>query len=73
MVEVMHFFCDLFSEEALTIVYSPFGDPLLHVELDHMWFLRGESAGTSHWALLTRKRHTMPHSAQPRHTNYWAP
>ena len=22
---------------------------------------------------LTRKRHTMPHSAQPQHTNYWAP
>ena len=25
------------------------------------------------WAPLTRKRHTMPHSAQPQHTNYWAP
>ena len=25
------------------------------------------------WAPLTRKRHTMPHSAQPRHTNHWAP
>ena len=24
-------------------------------------------------APLTRKRHTMPHSAQPRHTNDWAP
>ena len=24
-------------------------------------------------ALLTRKRHTMPHSAQPQHTNDWAP
>ena len=24
-------------------------------------------------APLTRKRHTMPHSAQPQHTNYWAP
>ena len=23
--------------------------------------------------LLTRKQHTMPHSAQPQHTNYWAP
>ena len=22
---------------------------------------------------LTRKRHTMPHSAQPQHTSYWAP
>ena len=22
---------------------------------------------------VTRKRHTMPNSAQPRHTNYWAP
>ena len=22
---------------------------------------------------LTRKRHTMPHPAQPRHTNHWAP
>ena len=27
----------------------------------------------SYWALMTRKRHTMPHSAQPQHTNYWAP
>ena len=27
----------------------------------------------NHWAPLTRKRHTMPHSAQPQHTNYWAP
>ena len=25
------------------------------------------------WVLLTRKRHTMPHSAQPQHTKYWAP
>ena len=27
----------------------------------------------NHWAPLTRKRHTMPHSAQPQDTNYWAP
>ena len=27
----------------------------------------------NYWALLTRKRHTMPHSAQPEHTNHWAP
>ena len=27
----------------------------------------------NYWAPLTRRRHTMPHSAQPRHTNYWAP
>ena len=27
----------------------------------------------NYWALLTRKRHTLPHSAQPQHTNYWAP
>ena len=27
----------------------------------------------NYWASLTRKRHTTPHSAQPRHTNYWAP
>ena len=26
----------------------------------------------NYWAPLTRKRHTMPHSAQPQHTNYWA-
>ena len=25
------------------------------------------------WAPLTRKRHTMPHPAQPWHTNHWAP
>ena len=25
----------------------------------------------NYWAPLTRKRHTMPHSAQPQHTNYW--
>ena len=24
----------------------------------------------NYWAPLTRKRHIMPHSAQPRHTNY---
>ena len=27
----------------------------------------------NYWAPVTRKRHTMPHSAQPQHTNYWAP
>ena len=27
----------------------------------------------NYWAPLTRRRHTMPHSAQPQHTNYWAP
>ena len=27
----------------------------------------------NYWAPLTRKRHTMPHSAQPQHTNCWAP
>ena len=27
----------------------------------------------NYWAPLTRKWHTMPHSAQPQHTNYWAP
>ena len=26
----------------------------------------------NYWAPLTRKRHSMPHSAQPQHTNYWA-
>ena len=28
---------------------------------------------TNYWAPLTRKRHTMPHSAQPQHAKYWAP
>ena len=27
----------------------------------------------NYWAPLTRKWHTMPHSAQAQHTNYWAP
>ena len=27
----------------------------------------------NYWVPLTRKRHTMPHSAQPQHTKYWAP
>ena len=27
----------------------------------------------NYWAPLTRKWHTMPHSAQPQHANYWAP
>ena len=27
----------------------------------------------TYWAPLTRKRHTMPHSAQSQHANYWAP
>ena len=27
----------------------------------------------NYWAPLTRKRHTMPHSAQSQRTNYWAP
>ena len=27
----------------------------------------------NYWAPLTRKRHTMPHSAQAQHTSYWAP
>ena len=27
----------------------------------------------NYWAPLTRKRYTMPHSAQSQHTNYWAP
>ena len=26
----------------------------------------------NYWAPLTCRRHTMPHSAQPRHTKYWA-
>ena len=26
----------------------------------------------NYWAPLTRRRHTMPHSAQPQHTKYWA-
>ena len=26
----------------------------------------------NYWAPLTRKRHTMPHSAQSQHANYWA-
>ena len=30
-------------------------------------------ACANHWAPLTHKRHTMPPSAQPRHTNHWAP
>ena len=28
---------------------------------------------TNYWAPLMRKRHTMPHPAQPQHTNHWAP
>ena len=27
----------------------------------------------NYWVPLTRKRHTMPHSAQPQHTNHWDP
>ena len=27
----------------------------------------------NYWAPLTRKRHTMPHSAQSQNANYWAP
>ena len=27
----------------------------------------------NYWAPMTRKRHTMPHSAQSQHTNHWAP
>ena len=27
----------------------------------------------NYWAPLTRKRHTMPHSAQSQHANHWAP
>ena len=27
----------------------------------------------NYWAPLTRKWHTMPHSAQSQHANYWAP
>ena len=27
----------------------------------------------NYWALLTRKRHILPHPTQPQHTNYWAP
>ena len=33
----------------------------------------GEGQYANNWAPLTRKRHTMPHSAQPQHANYWAP
>ena len=28
---------------------------------------------TNYWPPVTRKRHTMPHPAQPWHTNHWAP
>ena len=34
---------------------------------------RGQPQYANCWALLTRKQHTMPHSAQPQHTNHWAP
>ena len=33
----------------------------------------GGGGAPNYWAPLTRKRHTPPHPAQPRHTNYWAP
>ena len=33
----------------------------------------GGEDGANYWAPLTRKRHAMPHSAQPQHTNDWAP
>ena len=33
----------------------------------------GAGTGANYWAPLTRKRHTLPHPAQPRHTSYWAP
>ena len=33
----------------------------------------GGAQYANYWAPLTRKRHTMPHLAKPRHTNYWAP
>ena len=33
----------------------------------------GGGGGGNYWAPLTRKRHTMPHSAQSQHTNHWAP
>ena len=34
---------------------------------------KGRGGYANYWAPLTRKRDTMPHSAQPQHTNYWAP
>ena len=35
-------------------------------------YLRG-AGGANYWALLTRKRHMLPHPAQPQHTDHWAP
>ena len=34
---------------------------------------RGGGIRANYWAPLTRKRHTMPHPAQPQHTDHWAP
>ena len=41
----------------------------------HTWWggIVGHPQYANYWAPLTRKRHTMPHSAQSQHTNYWAP
>ena len=36
---------------------------------DIVWLGRG----ANYWAPLTRKRHTLPHPAQPRYTDDWAP
>ena len=39
-----------------------------------LWSKRNtHRGGGNYWAPLTRKRHTMPHSAQSQHANYWAP
>ena len=37
------------------------------------WQQPAQPQYANYWALLTRKRHTMPHSSQPQHTNHWAP
>ena len=58
------------------------GDCRLRMTLTRGLAVRGTVAGRRLGALeggvpppppLTRKRHTMPHSAQPQHTKYWAP
>ena len=47
------------------------GGTVLHVVLGVAW-RTAQPQYANYWAPLTRKRHTMPHPAQPRHTNHWS-
>ena len=67
LVHSRHFSERSFRFPLMGTAWSKHGDP----SGPSARWRKGE--GANYWVPLTRKQHTMPHSAQPQHTNDWAP